>query len=72
MAVRRELIVTEVFHFDAGGLEPEDAHVIVNEDAVIIQSSDQSVKLDVSREEWEQIVGFVRWSWQPPTMGGRE
>lgn len=72
MAVRRELVVTEVLRHGDADNRAEDIRVIVDEDSVLILTRDEQIMLEFSREEWEQIDGFVRWSWQPPTMGGRE
>lgn len=74
MAAQKILVVNDVFEFGAEHDRTEDARVTVDGDNVIIQPHDSKdkVQLMISRDDWQAIVEYVRWVWQPPTMGGRE
>lgn len=73
MAVERILVVTEVFDYGSGDA-PDDARVSVANDTLYIRphDSNEPVILSFSREEWEQIVNFVRWVWSPATAAVAE
>ena len=75
MVTHRMLVVTEVFDYGNNSDDLEDARVTVSEAGeVTIQphDSDEPVTLRFTSDEWSQLVEFVRWMHQGPTMGGRE
>lgn len=71
---RRILVIEDAFDYGADGPPNEDARVVADEAGVTIlpHDSDEPVSVTFSREEWDEVVNFVRWVWSPPTMGGRE
>lgn len=74
MTSQRLLVLRDVFNYgdEQGGTE--HARVTVDDDRVIItpHDSEEKVILDFSREQWQEVVEFVRWVWSPPTVGGRD
>lgn len=74
MTSQRLLVLRDVFNYGDEEERTDDARISVDDDRVLITAhdSDETLILDFSREQWEELVAFVRWVWQPPTVGGRE
>lgn len=71
MPSQRLLVLKDVFNY---GDNTGDARVAVDEQRVLITPHDSAdtIVLDFGRDQWLELVEFVRWNWQPPTMAGRE
>lgn len=74
MSSQRLLVLKDVFNYGEDDSHTDDARVTVDDQRVLIKphDSDEGVVLDFSRDQWLELVEFVRWVWQPPTVGGRE
>lgn len=74
MPSQRLLVLKDVFIYDENQDKTDDARVTVDEQRVLIKPHDSAepIILDFSRDQWLELVEFVRWVWQPPTTAGRE
>lgn len=74
MTSQRLLILSDVFLYGDDQDRMDNARVTVDDDLVVItvHDSDEPVKLEFSREQWGEIVNFVKWVWSEPTMAGRD
>lgn len=78
MPSQRLLVLKDVFNYGDSQEQMDDARVTVDDTRVLIKphDSDEGVVLDFSRDQWLELVEFVRWVWQPgpegAPVGGRE